>query len=545
MTSRYAWAARGDINAFFGLILDNVAVMSLLLVMITSGDTGAASGFSREFVFRQMIPGTALGVVVGDLVYTWLAFRLARRSGRADVTAMPLGLDTPSTFAVGGLVLLPALKFGIDQHHYGHEQAMFFAWHVGAVLLVIIGILKSLVAPLGSAVRKWVPRAGLLGSLAGIAVALIALVPLWQNISSLPLVGVVTLVFILVTLVAHHPLPGRVPGALAAVALGAILYWVFVKLGPALHLVLVPPPPRTAVAAWGLPQFLPEFAQNWQWWQRVFAHALTLLPVMLPFALATVVGGIDCTESAAAAGDDFDTRSILWTEGIASVLAGLAGGVIQTTPYIGQPAYKTMGGRAGYTLATAVAIGLAGGLGWFAQLFDWIPAAACFPILVFVGLEIGAQSFRATPARHYAALTLAILPALAYLATIPLEMVLSPEQQQAAYATPMMLALRCLAHGFIVTSLLWASSLSAILDRHMYRAALFLLVAAACSLAGVIHSPLSPEAIAWPWDVIARMPQAPALVCQSPYHWAGGYMLAATLLVGLGAMDAADRKIAK
>ena len=261
---------------------------------------------------------------------------------------MPLGLDTPSTFAVGGLVLLPALKYGMDQLHYDHQQAMFFAWHVGVVLLVIVGVAKSVVAPLGSAVREWVPRAGLLGSLAGIALALIALVPLWQNIASLPLVGMVTLVFILVTLVAHHPLPGRVPGALAAVALGAILYWSFVKLGATLHVTFVPaPPPRTAIGAWGLPQFLPGFAQNWQWWQRVVAHALTLLPVMLPFALATVVGGIDCTESAAAAGDEYDTRSILWTEGIASVLAGLAGGVIQTTPYIGQPAYKTMGGRAG------------------------------------------------------------------------------------------------------------------------------------------------------------------------------------------------------
>ena len=59
-----------------------------------------------------------------------------------------------------------------------------------------------------------------------------ALVPLWQNIASLPLVGMVTLVFILVTLVAHHPLPGRVPGALAAVgALGSILYWAFVEFG--------------------------------------------------------------------------------------------------------------------------------------------------------------------------------------------------------------------------------------------------------------------------------------------------------------------------
>ena len=66
---------------------------------------------------------------------------------------------------------------------------MVFAWHVGAVLLVMIGICKSIVAPLGTAVRKWVPRAGLLGSLAGIALALIALVPLWQNIAAVPLVG--------------------------------------------------------------------------------------------------------------------------------------------------------------------------------------------------------------------------------------------------------------------------------------------------------------------------------------------------------------------
>ena len=104
-----------------------------------------------------------------------------------------------------------------------------------------------------------------------------------------------------------------------------------------------------------------------------------------------------------------------------------------------------------------------------------------------------------------------------------------------------MLALRCLAHGFIVTSLLWASSLSAILDRHMFRAALFLVVAAACSLVGVIHSPLSPEQIAWPWTVVAEMSQTPALLCQSPYHWAGGYLLAAVLLVILGAIKTGEK----
>src|SRR5207302_962042 len=83
-------------------------------------------------------------------------------------------------------------------------------------------------------------------------------------------------------------------------------------------------------------------------------------------------------------------------EGVASVLAACLGGVIQTTPYIGHPAYKKMDGRAAYTLATALFVGAAGYFGWFTQLFDWLPRPAMFPILVFVGLEITALSFRST-----------------------------------------------------------------------------------------------------------------------------------------------------
>src|SRR5215470_9596500 len=102
-THHYQWATRGDINAFFGLMLDNVAVMVLLVGAITSTvtperQTAKNYRFTPEFVITKMIPGTALGVLLGDLVYSFLAFRLARRSGRTDVTAMPLGLDTPSTF---------------------------------------------------------------------------------------------------------------------------------------------------------------------------------------------------------------------------------------------------------------------------------------------------------------------------------------------------------------------------------------------------------------------------------------------------------------
>jgi AGZA family xanthine/uracil permease-like MFS transporter len=268
--------------------------------------------------------------------------------------------------------------------------------------------------------------------------------------------------------------------------------------------------------------------------------ALASLPVMLPFALATVVGGIDCTESAAAAGDEYDTRTILLTEGLASVAAGLCGGVIQNTPYIGQPAYKAMGGRAAYTLATAVFIGLAGLFGWYTHLFEWLPEAAMFPILVFVGLEITAQSYKATPSHHYAALALAALPALAYLALIAVEDALG-SRAPVAHRAAAVQALRCLANGFIVTSLLWAAALAAILDGRLLRSAAYLLVAGGCSLVGVIHSPLRPAQLAWPWDVFAQLPADAAIRAQSPYHWASAYVLAAALLALLAMFHAPEQ----
>src|SRR6185312_9626969 len=150
-----------------------------------------------------------------------------------------------------------------------------------------------------------------------------------------------------------------IPGALAAVLLGVCVYQMGRLAGSLGGLDLVPPPEQVdGVVSWQ-PAALVSFyrGHSLEWWQHVFVYALGKLPVVLPFALATIVGGIDCTESAAAAGDEFDTRSILLTEGVASLVAGLLGGVIQTTPYIGHPAYKKMGGRAAYTLATALFIG--------------------------------------------------------------------------------------------------------------------------------------------------------------------------------------------
>jgi AGZA family xanthine/uracil permease-like MFS transporter len=256
---------------------------------------------------------------------------------------------------------------------------------------------------------------------------------------------------------------------------------------------------------------------------------------MLPFALGTVIGGVDCTESAAAAGDTYDTGQILLTEGLATVLAGAFGGVIQTTPYIGHPAYKAMGGRAAYTLAVALVVGGAGWFGGFAAFFHLLPPAVVFPILVFIGLEIAAQSYAALPKAHYPAVAMAVLPALAAVMLIGIDPILVTKPVLTEKAALTVQTLRVLANGFVITGLLWASFLAELLDGRAQRAALYLGVAAVCSLFGLMHSPFDPARIDWPWTVAADMfkdaPQAAWF--QTPWHWSAAYLLAAGVVLGL------------
>jgi adenine/guanine/hypoxanthine permease len=527
--TRYHWARSGDVNAFFGLMLDNVGNMILMAGLLVG-----VYHYPAEFVLTRMIPGTAVGVMVGDLIYTVMAFRLARRTGRSDVTAMPLGLDTPSTFGMVFLILGPAFA-AATKRGLGPEDAARHAWFLGIAVILASGLFKLACALASGWVRRAVPRAGLLGSLASIALVIISFLPL-LDIAGQPVAGFAALAVILATLTARWELPRRVPGALAAVVVGGAVYYGMhlLGLGPGLG------------AGGGRPSalrvVLPMPVEAWlEWFRTYWREALDSLPVAIPLALATVVGGIDCAESAAAAGDDYPTGPIIAAEGVATLAGGLFGGVIQSTPYIGHPAYKAMGARAGYTLATALFVGGAGVVGYFGWIFYLIPKAVVFPILIFVGLEITAQSFLATPRRHYPALALACVPALAYLASINLGQVVPPTAEAFRALSPdaqrWVQTVTILAGGFIVTSLLWGTALARMIDGRMGAAAGVFALAGAFALVGIIHSPLPSGPIAPPWEALRLLDQAgrrAATAEQTPYHWAAAYAAVAVVLLVVG-----------
>jgi AGZA family xanthine/uracil permease-like MFS transporter len=178
--------------------------------------------------------------------------------------------------------------------------------------------------------------------------------------------------------------------------------------------------------------------------------------------------------------------------------------VIQNTPYIGHPAYKAMGARAGYTLATALCIGLGGALGAVSVLVSVLPEAAVAPILIFIGLEITAQAFVASPARHAAAVAVSFIPAIAALVLIEVNGFLSAMGRSAADLTGEGRAafqhLLVLGNGFVVTALLWGWALVSIIDGRLGRAAAVFTACGAATLFGLIHSPMANGALFWPWS---------------------------------------------
>jgi AGZA family xanthine/uracil permease-like MFS transporter len=400
-----------------------------------------------------------------------------------------------------------------------------------------MGLFKVAMSFIGERIGRWIPAAGLLGSIAGVGVALLGTLQLGE-IYAEPVVGMIALGLILYALVARIRLPFQAPAVLVAVTVGAVLYYGLGAWGLTVHPVAMPeanmlfalPVPNMGFVT-GMPIALRDY-----------------LPLALPFAILTIVGGINVTESARQAGDDYRTRDILLVEAVSTLIAGVCGGMSQTTPYIGHPAYKAMGGRAGYTLMTGLFVGLGGIFGYVAFMAALLPRPALAPVLFFIGLEITSQAYVATPRRHIAAVTVAILPSIAVVVQILLSQVYNGALMSAAIdpagtmtatgiTNPAFIqtvgVMVMLASGFIVTAMLWGATLAFLIDRRVVAAAVTLLACAILSLFGFIHSVLPTAGIYFPWTVSSSL----------PLHWSAAYALLAVVILALGGtMGETDRQ---
>ncbi|TQM62378.1 regulator [Humibacillus xanthopallidus] len=466
---RLPWWTPGDTNAAFGLgfnVLVNVLVLSSLCIGVIR--------MSEASVYGVIVPALGIQLLIGNVYYTYLARRLAYRENRDDVTAMPYGPSVPHMFIVTFLIMLPV---------YLATKDPIKAWETGLAWAFIIGIIVVIGAFVGPYIRRFTPRAAMLGTLAGISLAFISMRPAAQMWDT-AWIALPVFVIILAGFFANVRMPFGLPVGLVALLVGTAIGWAggFMSApdvaSAARDIAIAVPTVQLDLLVNGLKDILP------------------LLATAIPLGIYNFTEGMSNVESAAAAGDNYNLRSVLLADGAGAIAGAALGSPFPPAVYIGHPGWKAAGGRTGYSLGSGVVIALLCFVGLFGLINTLLPTPAIVPILLYIGLVIGAQAFRAVPKAHYVAVVIAIIPNIAAWAQGLIDNALGAAGTSAAEVGEAALegnsvlyhGLLILGSGAVLAGMMIGAVVAFIVDRNFVWAAGYLVGAAALSFVGIINA---------------------------------------------------------
>ncbi len=470
------WAP-GDWNAFFGFgtnILVNMLTLTALLRFVLK--------MPDSLVFGRILPALGLMMCLSTVYYAWLAYRLAQKTGRDDVCALPSGVSVPHMFIVTFVIMLPILLKTNDP---------IKAWEAGLTWVFI----QSFILMLGGFIAPWIqritPRAALLGTLAGVSVAFISMRPAFEMFMT-PVIGLTCFAVILASWFGGVKYPKNIPAGLVAIFVGTVIAWgsnIFglniggmslAKLGAAFSNI-----------GFSLP--VPAVGHVFSGFEFIGI----ILVTAIPFGVYDLVEAMDNVESAEAAGDHYPTTRVLTADGVVSLIGALMGNPFINAVYIGHPGWKAMGGRIGYSAATGLMVIVLAWLGVISLLLNLVPVVAILPILLYIGMLVGAQAFQATPASHAPAIVLALTPHLAAWGKTLVDGALTAAGTSAAAvgmeklgATGVLYhGLEILGEGSILSGLVLAAMAVFVIERDFIKASAFAAAGAVLTFFGFMHGP--------------------------------------------------------
>ncbi len=465
----------GDWNAFFGFgtnILVNLLTLTALLRFVLK--------MPDEIVFGRILPATGLMLCMSTLYYAWLAYRLAKKTGRTDVCALPSGISVPHMFIVTFVVMLPiTLKTGDP----------IKGWEAGLTWVFIQSFVLMIGGFVGTWVRKITPRAALLGTLAGVSVTFISMRPALEMFMT-PVIGITCFAIILLSWFGGVKYRG-IPAGLVAIAVGTAIAWISTGLG--LNYGGMTLKGLTdSVTNFGFHVPLPAFGHVFSG----FEFLGVILVTAIPFGIYDLVEAIDNVESAAVAGDNFPTTRVLTADGVVSLIGCMMGNPFINAVYIGHPGWKAMGGRIGYSAGTGLMVILLCWFGTISVMLSLIPTVAILPILLYIGMLIGSQAFQETPKSHAPAIVLSLTPHLANWAitlingslaaagifAVSDELMGAMKNQGVLYS-----GLHTLGGGSILAGLVLGAIAVFVIERRFINAAAFALAGAVFTFFGLMH----------------------------------------------------------
>jgi AGZA family xanthine/uracil permease-like MFS transporter len=358
------------------------------------------------------------------------------------------------------------------------------AWQAGIAWAFIIGVIILIGAFVGPYIRRFTPRAALLGTLAGISITFISMRPAAQMWEAL-WIALPVLAIIIVGFIGNVRLPGNFPVGLAALLVGTSIAWIGGYMS-------VDDVSASAEAiAVGIPTL------NFELLFDGLEGISPLLATAIPLGIYNFTEAMSNVESAAAAGDSYELRHVLLADGTGAVVMSSLGSPFPPAVYVGHPGWKAAGGRVSYSLATGVLIFALCVFGLFPLLGALLPVPAIVPVLLYIGLIIGSQAFRAVPRAHYAAVVLAIVPNVAAWATSLINDSLAAagtsaaEVGNAAFAQAGVVfeGLLRLGEGAVLAGMMLGAIAVFLIDRRFYWAAGYSFLAAGLASVGLIHGP--------------------------------------------------------
>src|SRR5271154_2433405 len=369
----------GDWNAFFGFgtnILVNMLTLTALLRFVLK--------MPDALVFGRILPAVGLMMFLSTMYYAWLAYRLAKSTGRSDVCALPSGISVPHMFIVTFVIMLPiALKTGDPVK--GWQAGLVWVFFQSFILMI-----GGFIAPY---IRRVTPRAALLGTLAGVSITFIAMRPALDMFMT-PVIGLTCFAIIVVSWFGGVKYPKDIPAGLVAIAVGMIIGWGSNLFGLSLGGLSVKGV-GDAFASFGFSVPIPAVNQVFSG----FEFLGIILVTAIPFGIYDLVEAMDNVESAEAAGDEYPTTRVLTADGVVSLIGCLMGNPFINAVYIGHPGWKAMGGRIGYSAATGIMVIILAWFGIISVLLAVIPVVAIYPILLYIGMLMTGQAVPTTPVK--------------------------------------------------------------------------------------------------------------------------------------------------
>src|SRR5215218_2262348 len=468
------WTAT-DWNAFFGFgtnILVNMLVLTGLLRFVLK--------MPDSLVFGRILPALGLMMCLSTFYYAWLAYKLAQRTGRSDVCALPSGVSVPHMFIVTFVIMLPiTLKTGDP----------IKGWSAGLVWVFFQSFILMIGGFIAPYIRRITPRAALLGTLAGVSIAFIAMRPALEMFMT-PVIGLTCFAIIMVSWFGGVRYPKGIPAGLVAIAAGMLIAWGSNLFGlgiGGMSLAKV----GAAFSSFGFSVPLPAIGHVFSG----FDFLGVILVTAIPFGVYDLVEAMDNVESAEAAGDHYPTTQVLTADGVVSLIGCLMGNPFINAVYIGHPGWKAMGGRIGYSAATGLMVIVLSWFGVIAVMSSLIPLVAISPILLYIGMLIGAQAFQETPHNHAPAIVLALIPNIAAWGKLLIDGALSAAGTNAAavgsdklgQAGVLYHGLELLGAGAILTGMIWGAMGAFIVDKKFTEASAFAAAGAVLTFFGFMH----------------------------------------------------------